>query len=52
MCKSSTENERKALQAQITSERLFSANQRNSFEEKIEMLTEDKALFDIERVSR
>ena len=49
---SSIENERKAMQAQIISERLFSANQKNSFEEKIDVLTEDKALFDFERVSR
>ncbi|KAL3768371.1 hypothetical protein ACHAW5_005209 [Stephanodiscus triporus] len=47
--KSSSENERKALQAQISNERLVSASQRNSFEEKIEMLTKDKAQFDVGR---
>ena len=47
--KTLAENERKALQGQISNERLLAATQRDSYEEKISKLMEDKALFDIDK---
>jgi hypothetical protein len=47
--KTLAENERKALQSQISNERLLAATQRDSYEEKIAKLMQDKALFDIDK---
>ena len=47
--KSLAENEKKALQGQISNERLLAATQRDSYEEKIAKLMQDKALFDIDK---
>lgn len=47
--KTLAENERKALQGQISNERLLAATQRDSYEEKISKLMEEKALFDIDK---
>lgn len=47
--KSLAENERKALQGQISNERLLAATQRDSYEEKIAKLMQEKALFDIDK---
>ena len=47
--KTLAENERKALQGQISNERLLAATQRDSYEERIAKLMQDKALFDIDK---
>jgi chromosome segregation ATPase len=43
------ENERKALQGQISNERVLAATQRDSYEERIGKLMDDKAMFDIDK---